>query len=160
MQPDAQYVLQAAARRAYGADSSFKYRLAKQLLKSMADTNDPSTAGSFSLDQSASICHVFASALLAVLRSDSYFRIKQSSSSGGYSIGYNAAVLLHEGRKTTKAGLLVEELPDPDGYVDNNHPVWPGKWQQWTHHACTVQNVLGAAAEAGLCKGAMCAMYV
>jgi hypothetical protein len=44
MQPDAQYVVQAAGRRAYGADSSFKYRLAKQLLKSMTDANDPSTS--------------------------------------------------------------------------------------------------------------------
>lgn len=138
MQPEAQYVLQAAARRAYGADSHVKYRLAKQLLNSMTDPNNPSTAGPFSLDESASICHVPASALLAVLRSDSCFRVKQSRSSSGYSIGLNAAALLQEGRKSTKAGILVEELPEPDGWVDETHPIRPGgqQWDRLSNHVC------------------------
>lgn len=126
-QPEAQVVLQAAARRVYGADSHVKYTLLKKLLQGMHDPNDPSTAPAFSLVEAAAVCHVPASALLAVLRSDTCFRVKQSQSSGSHSVGLHAAALLEKGRQSTKAGILVEELPEPVDWVDNVHPVRPGR---------------------------------
>ena len=95
------------------------------LLRGMTDVNDPSTAGTISLDSAAGVCQLPASALLPVLRTDPVFVVKQSSS-GGYSVGLNAAALLRKGRNATKAGVLVEELPPPAGYVSERHPIRPG----------------------------------
>lgn len=128
-------MLQAAARRFYGADSHVKYTLLKRLLQGMHDTNETSTAPALSLDEAAAVCHVPASALLAMLRSNTCFRVKQSA--GGHSIGLHEAALLEKGRQSTKAGILVEELPEPVDWVDNVNPVRPGaSLTCWRAHAC------------------------
>lgn len=123
--PTAQHVLRAAARRAYSQTSPIKNKLLQQLLWSMHDPDDPSTAEVCSLDAAASMCQLPASALLAVVRSDRCFRVL-SSSGGSYSIGLNAAALLEKGRQTTKTGILVEELPLAAGYIEGKHPIRPG----------------------------------
>lgn len=125
MQADLQEVLRAAARVAYGGTSPVKNQLAQHLLRAMTDPHDPSTAGTISIDRAAVLCHVPASALLPMLKSDASFTVKQSGS-GGYLIGLNTAGLLRTGRKSTKTGILVEELPTPVAYVDDLHPIRRG----------------------------------
>jgi len=125
MQPDLQEVLRAAARVAYGGTSPLKNQLAQHLLRAMTDPHEPSTAGTIGVDRAASLCHVAPSALLPVLKSDASFTVKQSGS-GNYLIGLNTAALLQKGRKSTKTGILVEELPTPVAYVDDLHPIRPG----------------------------------
>jgi hypothetical protein len=127
MQQDAQYVLRGAARLAYGPESHAKFKLANKLIKSMTDTADPRTISPISLDAAAAATHIPARGLLTVLQSDSCFIVKQtSSSSGDYSVGLNAKALLEKGRSCTKAGVLAEELPEPEGFIDNQHPIRPG----------------------------------
>lgn len=122
-QPDQLHVLRAAARMAYAADSPAKHKLAQHLLKGMTDgTQQPPSP--ISMDGAAAAAGIPASALLAVLRSDSCFVIKKASSQ--YSVTLSPAALLAKGRKNTKAGVLAEELPPPVGYVDTLHPIRPG----------------------------------
>lgn len=205
---DAQYVLRAAARMAYGSDSPVKHKLAQRLLHTMSDPHDPSTMSVLPLDAAAAACQVCnvclgvcvclcapvcacctccsgvvprarpprimccccrlivwvksaslppcpshplnpslpphvclhtqvpASALLAMLRTDSCFRLKQqqssnssnsnSSNNNSCSVALNAELLLQKGRRATKAGVLAEELPPPVGWVGGQHPIRPG----------------------------------
>jgi hypothetical protein len=61
-----------------------------------------------------------------MLSTDSCFRVKQSHAGSNHSIGLNAAALLDKGRQSTKAGILVQELPEPVDWIDDVHPVRPG----------------------------------
>jgi hypothetical protein len=147
-------VLRAAARLAYGPESHAKFKLANRLINSMTDTADPRTMSSLSLDAAAAASHIPARGLLTVLQSDSCFVVKQaSSSSGSYSVRLNAKALLEKGRSCTKAGVLAEELPDPEGYIDDQHPIRPG--------GCHRQNKVGfqAAHLSRATARATCAQY-
>lgn len=127
MQQDAQYVLRAAARLAYGPENHAKFKLANRLINSMTDTAGPRTISTLSLDAAAAASHIPARGLLTVLQSDSCFVVKQTSStSRAYSVGLNPKALLEKGRSCTKAGILAEELPEPEGYIDTQHPIRPG----------------------------------